>query len=99
MKMSAKPRRPAVIIDFSDELARQLASSRVEQIIKDYIESEASTDSAGASKILGVCADEFRARHAKKIPVVELGLGAKGNRYRLKDIIEYRDKNISMPKR
>ena len=92
------PKRPAVIIDFTDELARQLASERVESIIRSYIEAEACVDTKGAAKLLGVCDDEFRKRHASKIPVVELGAGAKGNRYRLKDIIAYRDKQTIFPK-
>jgi len=91
-------RRPVVVVDFTDELTRQLASAKVSSIIREYIEAESCVDTKGAAKLLGVCDDEFRGKHSRKIPVVELGLGAKGNRYRIADILKYRDSKTKQPK-
>lgn len=88
---------PRVIIDFGDELARQLSSERVAAIIADFIQTEASIDIRAAATILGLCERETR-KHARKWPVLEFGIGARGNRYRLKDILSYRDKHLTQPK-
>lgn len=89
-------KRPTIIIDFSDELARQLSSARVEAIIQNHIETECCVDVKAGAKLLGVPVSAFR-RLAKKIPLVDLGECT--HRWRLKDVIAYRDKNLSNPKR
>ena len=90
-------KRPVIVIDFTDELVRQLTSDRVENLIIKHFLPEFGVDIATLAKMLGLCADEAR-KHAKKIPVCELGTGAKGNRYKIKDILAYRDKKTTQPK-
>jgi hypothetical protein len=91
-------KRPIVVIDFSDELARQLTSERVENLIREFIKTEACVDSKSASQLLSITPDEFRRKHSKRLPMVQLGSGSQGNRYRIKDIIAYRDKHTVFPK-
>lgn len=88
---------PRIICDFTDELARQLSSERVTSIVQDFVSREACVDAKTAAQLLGVCPDEFRTRHSRRLPIVELGSGAKGNRYQISDILKYRDKLKTQP--
>lgn len=87
---------PRVIVDFSDELARQLSASLVREVIKEALMEEASLDVKAAAAFLNFSETEFR-RRAKKIPVADYS--DRLTRYRLKDLIEYRDKNVVYPKK
>lgn len=86
---------PRIIIDFTDELTRQLAGERVASIIRDYIETEACVDVRGAARLLGIADSAFR-RISKKLPCVDIGECTK--RYRISDILAYRNKLTKQPK-
>lgn len=87
---------PKIVIDFADELVRQLTAGLVEATLREYIANEASVDVKTAAEFLGLSETDFR-RKAKKIPVINYG--ERSARYTLADLREYRDKNRTIPKK
>ncbi len=87
---------PRIIVDFTDELARQLCSPMVRDVIKEVLLEEASLDAKAAADFLDLSESEFRRRAKKKIPVIDYG--ERSARYTLKDLIAYRETNRITPR-
>jgi hypothetical protein len=93
--MSNKPKGPRVIVDFTDELSRQLSSEVLAASIDRFIEQNGTVDVKGIATLFSVSESVART-YAKQIPVIDLG--ERTHRYKIADVIAFREKNTIKPK-
>ncbi|MDD5348790.1 MAG: hypothetical protein PHQ12_01145 [Chthoniobacteraceae bacterium] len=81
--------------DIYFETEMRLVGERVENIARQFIQSECCTDIRGAAQLLGLSMANTR-KCARHWPLINLG--ERSNRYRIADIIKYRDSKTKQPK-
>lgn len=82
--------------DIHFEETRYLIGERVENTVRRHLETEACIDIRGAATLLCISVAEAR-KHAKHWPLVNLS--ERVHRYRIKDVLAYRDRLVTSPKR
>ena len=81
--------------DIRFEETRYLIGERVENIVRRHLETEACIDIKGAATLLCISVAEAR-KHAKRWPLVSLS--ERVHRYKISDILNYRNKQTKLPK-
>jgi len=81
--------------DIRLETEMRLRGERIENISREFIKSECSTDIRGAAGLLGISISVAR-KCSKHWPV--MNLGGRCYRYRISEILKYRDSKTTYPK-
>jgi hypothetical protein len=74
-----------------NEIAKSLPGETIQQIAENYIAKERLVGIAEAALMLGIHIKEAR-KHLRNVKPFRLGISKRGNRYRVADIIEYRNR-------